>query len=298
MKSIRLLTFSCLLLSAIQSAAAGEVIRITSGEYPPWTPEKLKHEGFTNHVIAEAFGLKGYEVEFTFYPWKRVYEAARDGKTYHATSFWYPSDERRKEFHYSDALQEDKTVFFHMKATRFPDWATLDDLKDKRIGATREYTYTQEFWDAQKGGRLNIETANSDELNFRKLFKGRIDASPTADLVGQSLVREKFSPEEAATVAFHPKALMSTTGHLLFSRQSEDSEELLTIFNRGLAKLKESGRHAELQADLIAGRYEPKSPIAHRDNAAKGSRPRVVNDSQLPLQAVALQYCLDASIFF
>ena len=256
MPLLRLTALVCLLTATLQVAGVGETIRISTGEYAPWLSERLPHRGFTSHVIKEAFALEGYEVEFTFYPWKRAYESARDGQAFHATAYWYPSEERAEDFYYSDPLQTDRTVFFHLKDKPFQDWMTLDDLKGKRIGATREYTYTSEFWDAKDTGRLDIEIANSDVLNFNKLIKGRIDAFPTGDLVGQKLLREHFAADVAETVTFHTKPLVETTGHLLISRRLAGGAALLARFNRGLERLRDSGRYAELQADLIAGKYD------------------------------------------
>lgn len=240
----------------MQIAAGGETIEITTGEFAPWTSESLKHGGFSNHVITEAFKLEGYAVNFTFYPWKRVYEAARVGDRFQASAWWYSSEERARDFHYSDPLLIDSMVFFHLKSNPVPDWKTLDDFKDRRIGATAGYTYTPEFWDAAKSGRLDIQEASSDELNFKKLLKGRIDMFATSDLVGQKLLKEKFETEEAAKVTFQPRPLLSSPGHLLFSRKSAASEELVVIFNRGLAKLHESGIYDQFWTDLIAGNYD------------------------------------------
>ena len=46
-KSIILLCF----LAWMQIAIAGETVRITTGEFSPWTSAALKHQGFTNRVI-------------------------------------------------------------------------------------------------------------------------------------------------------------------------------------------------------------------------------------------------------
>lgn len=247
----------CFLVTVMtQIAVAGEAIRISTGEFAPWSSEALKHKGFTNHVISEAFKLEGYEVEFVFYPWKRVYESAKSGEKFQATSYWYPSEDRAKDFHYSDPLQEDAIVFFHLKSNALSDWESLDDLKGERIGATAGYTYTAEFWDAAKSQRLNIQEAKSDELNFKKLLKGRIDLFPSDPLVGQKLLQEVFDSEVAETVTYHPKPLVAPTGHLLFSKQLANGEELVATFNRGLAKLRDSGQYAQFQADLIAGKYD------------------------------------------
>jgi polar amino acid transport system substrate-binding protein len=247
----------CLLLPVVTHVASAQVtLHISTGEFAPWSSETLKHKGFTSHVISEAFKLEGYDVEFTFYPWKRAYESAKSGEKFHATSYWYPSNERRKEFYYSEPLQSDRTVFFHLKSNPLADWKTLDDLKGKRIGATLGFTYTVEFWDAAKSKRLDVQEASSDDLNFKKLLKGRVDLVPSDPLVGQKILLETFGADVAGTVTFHPKPLVAPTGHLLFSKQLENGEDLVSTFNRGLAKLRESGQYAQFEADLIAGKYD------------------------------------------
>jgi len=255
MRIARLTTLFCLFIAMSQVASAQETIHISTGEYLPWASESLKHGGFTNHVISEAFKLEGYDVKFTFYPWKRAFEAAKDGKDFQATSYWYPSEERAQSYHYSHALQIDRTVFFHLKDTPIPDWETLDDLKGKRIGATRAYTYTPEFWEAQESGRLNIQVGNSDEVNFNKLINGRIDLFPAELQLGRRLLNQLFGADVAATVAYHVKPLVAPTAHLLISKQLENGEDLAAEFNQGLAKLIESGRYAELQNDMFTGNY-------------------------------------------
>lgn len=234
---------------------SGETINISTGEFTPWTSAELRHGGFTNHVISEAFKLRGYDVKFTFYPWKRTFEAAKDGKSHQATSYWYQSEERAKHYHYSDELQTDSTVFFHLKNNPLNDWQTLDDLKGKRIGATRAYTYTPEFWSALETGQLNIQVANSDEVNFNKLVNGRIDIFPAERVLGQQLIHQLFGSKVADSITFHAKPLVAPTGHLLISRKLDNGEELVSTFNNGLKALRESGRYDELLQNLYDGGY-------------------------------------------
>ena len=244
------------LLAWLNFAAADDTIRITTGEFSPWTSEHLKHGGFTNHVISEAFKLEGYEVEFTFYPWKRAYESAKSGDKYLATSYWYRSEERAQDFHYSDPIQTDAMVFFHLKDNPPPAWEILTDLDGQRIGATSGFTYTDEFWELARSNHLDIEEAESEELNFRKLLKGRIDLFPSDSLVGQKILQEFFGKRAAEKVIYHPRPLRGATGHLLISKKVAGGEELIVAFNRGLAKLRENGLYALFQANLIAGAYD------------------------------------------
>jgi polar amino acid transport system substrate-binding protein len=242
---------SCLI---VYSASAEEIITISTLEYAPWTGKNLKSNGFVNHVITESFQRKGYTVRYTYLPWQRGVIETKNGK-YAALSYVYWSKDREKEFYLSDPISEEKIVFFHLKSNPIKDWKTLDDLKNYKFGATRGYTYTKEFWEAAKSKRLMVDVTNSDLQNFKKLLAGRIDIFPSGLVNGHSILQKEFNPSIPTLISFHPKPLSKTTGHLAFTKSRKDSENLLGIFNQGLAKLKKEGLYDKFMDDLLAGKY-------------------------------------------
>ena len=242
---------SCL---AVGSAPAEEIITIATLEYSPWTGKNLKHNGFVNHVITEAFQRKGYTVEYSYLPWQRAVQETKDGK-YSALSYVYWSKDREKEFYLSDPISEEKIVLFHLKSNPIKDWKTLDDLKNYKFGATRGYTYTTEFWKAAESKRLKVEVTDSDKQNFQKLLAGRIDIFPSGSVNGFTLLKKEFDASKSDIVSFHPKPLSEITGHLAFTRNGKNSENLMRIFNQGLAQLKKEGVYDQFRDDLMAGKY-------------------------------------------
>ncbi len=250
--TLTLLVVGCNIIAV--NAFAEEVVLISTGEYAPWTGKALRHNGFVNHVITEAFKRGGYSAQYTYYPWKRNYQQAKLEK-FHATSYWYKSKDRENDFYYSDPISTEKLVFFHLKSNPMIDWDTLNDLRKYRIGATNGYTYTKEFWDAEKSKKLEIQTTNSDAQNFLKLLKGRIDIFPATLLTGKSILQKEFDIAKSTLITFHPKPLSETTGHLLFPKSREDSEKLIQLFNKGLAMLKKEGLYDKFMDDLLAGKY-------------------------------------------
>jgi len=238
----------------VYSAAAEEIITIATLEYAPWAGKNLKSDGFVNHVIAETFQRKGYTVKYSYLPWQRGLTETKDGK-YSALSYVYWSKDREKEFYLSDPINEEKIVLFHLKSNPIKDWKTLDDLKNYKFGATRGYTYTKEFWEAAESKRLKVDVTDSDTQNFKKLFVGRIDIFPSSLVNGNSILQKEFNPSIPRLISFHPKPLSITTGHLAFSRSRKNSENLLGIFNQGLAELKKEGLYDKFRDDLLTGKY-------------------------------------------
>lgn len=231
-----------------------KTILIASGEFAPYTSATLMHQGFANHVIAEAFKQEGYVAEFKYLPWKRTYLQTQKGK-YLAASYYNKAQKHEKDFYFSDPLLTTSIVFFVLKGTGIQGWNQLSDLKPYRIGATHEYTYTKEFWKLGKSGELQIDVANSDTLNLKKLIRRRIDLFPMELVAGYELLRKEFQASTIHTIDVLPKALSTNNGILLFSKKHPESKKWIPIFNRGLKKIRDNGLYAKMEDQLLAGAY-------------------------------------------
>lgn len=260
--------FSVLLIGAwlVSSALAQETVVISTGEYPPAYSLYSPHYGYTNHIVTEAFALADIEVDVQFMPWKRAYERARMGRI-PATCCWFYTADRQANFHASDPIINEGFYFYHLKSFDF-DWQDLDDLSDLAIGGTREYSYTDAFYQAIDEQRLTVEWVNSDLQSLRKLLAGRIDIVPIDKMVGEELLRSHFSPEERAQFTYHEKPLLDSNVHLLFPKTNdESSQDLLERFNEGLRQLKDSGRYDEILEAAMSGYYKQQSSHWRPDSA-------------------------------
>ena len=83
----------------------------------------------------------------------------------------------------------------------------------------------------------------------------RIDAFPCGEIVCQRILKDAFTPEQRKRITYAEKPLFVTPLHLIVSPKSDKSEFWLTTFERGLAKLKQSGRYQAMTHDFINGRY-------------------------------------------
>lgn len=146
-----------------------------------------------------------------------------------------------------------KWVFFYRKDTSF-DWNNIEDLKKATIGITLgEWVMdgNDEFTKALRGGELTYSSVPRDELNFLMMNAGRIDVFPQQLDVGyeqlNKLVADKrLSEEEAARITHHPKPFRTMPLYLLLSKKHERNNEMIELFNKGLQRLKESGRYQQI----------------------------------------------------
>ena len=235
---------------------AKETIYITTGEWSPYTTEKLRHKGIVLRIISAAFELEGVNVKYSFYPWQRALNKVKNGN-FDATAIWYHDKDREKYFYHSNPVMSFKEVFFHLKSYNF-NWNKWEDLKGQVSGGIIGFTVTKLLKEKEKEIGFSLETVASDEINFKKLLRGRINIFPAGISVGNQLLSTMFTKDEASRITYHNKAITQGEAFLLFSKKVKRSPRLLKLFNNGLKKLKESGKYKQFFDGIKKGEYSIK----------------------------------------
>ncbi len=187
-----------LLLALMTSAQAADVrvLRIATGELPPYATESRADQGIALNVVRRAFELAGYKVEFSFMPWSRALVETRAGR-WDGTAYWGRTEERERDFWHSDNVLTEQWVFIHRKSIDL-DWKTLDDLKPFLLAVIRDYTYTPELRAKVSSGELRADPTPDDLAALRKLIAGRVDVAPMERNVACDLLGRHFSEGEVA----------------------------------------------------------------------------------------------------
>ncbi len=227
---------------ASNSYAEVKTLKITTGDWPPFCSED-KNNSIALKIIAEAFALKGINVEYVFLPWKRAYLAAVNDNEYDASAIWRKTDERLRDCYFSDEVISVTTSFFYLKSRPFK-WKSYNDLKGIKIGATIGYSYGEDF-DRLKSNRfLMVEETSTDKQNFMKLLYGRIRLFPVEKDVGEFTLNKYFTPEQVKMISIDSKPVNVTPCYLIIpKRTGSKGIEILRIFNSGLSELKKTGRY-------------------------------------------------------
>ncbi|WP_271411189.1 substrate-binding periplasmic protein [Pseudomonas sp. Q1-7] len=230
----------CLLFHGLATA---EEVRLTNGEWAPYLGASLPHQGVASRIVEEAFALEGVQVHWEFYPWARSMYLAERGERA-GTAVWLRSPERERTFYISDPVIESTYYLFHRK-DRPLDWRQVADLKGLRLGGAIGYDYGTAFQRAELGGQIQVKRLSNEEQGMRMVLAGRLDAFPMDKVVAFSLLNDRFSSAERARLSFHPLPLRSDGLHLMLSREVPGNAELIVRFNKGLARLRESGKVAQ-----------------------------------------------------
>jgi polar amino acid transport system substrate-binding protein len=240
--------------------AGQDLIRIATEEYPPYTSSSLPHFGIDAHIVREVFGAAGIKVEFEFMPGARALEWARNGQ-FDATVPWAHRKEREADFLFPDpVIAVDDEYFFHRKDLRFgwnPSKPDYKILKGKAVAAIIGYDYGSAFQAAEMSGLIEVTRVRNLEIGFRMLEINRVDLVISKERVAQYELQKLFPDRPALFSRTREHLSPQSFDYLIISKKSPDARFFVDAFNRGLARLKASGRYSKFLRDFTDGVYSP-----------------------------------------
>ena len=131
----------------------------------------------------------------------------------------------------------------------------MASLKGVRIGDTLSYQYGPAFDAADAARQIDVERAPNDETNMRKLLGERFQVFPINVDVGYHMLRLHFKEEQLALFTHHPRPVTEEPLRLLLSKKVAGNAQLMNLFNRGLKRLRESGKIDQYTAESRSGLY-------------------------------------------
>ncbi|BFT29033.1 hypothetical protein D210916BOD24_02090 [Alteromonas sp. D210916BOD_24] len=255
--TMRLLIITTFLLALVPLQSFGHAwmkLKIATAEYAPYTSTDMQHDGYINHIIADAFLETGVVVEFVSLPWDEALEATLRGE-YDALSYGNFVRVREKSFYHSNPISAESLVFY-VNTEKGPDsWTSLDELTSLKMGVTEGYLYTDELA-AYIDKNKNIVKNDSDMANLESLINGDIDIFPIDELTGWYLLQREFTDAERRAVVPVKPFISTVTTHLLVPKGEEDSQLILSLFNKGLEELTLEGKLTRFKRLLREGYYQ------------------------------------------
>lgn len=262
-------------------SAEPKSVSISYGEWAPYTSRYLPNNGLLAHLTEEAFALEGIKVEWRHMPWRRAkQQVERHGAQ--ASIGWVKTPERNETLSYSDPMMQMVWRLFQHN-DRPVSWNTKEDLNGTVIGvhSSSEYPFLRSL---EKAGKVTIMPFHSYEFALRALLSGRINGFVAPHSVGMHAIRRNLSPDEGKQLSVGANKLDDLPIHLVVSKDLPEREEILTAFNRGIGKLKASGRYDVLMSSLADGMYDTPAPEeAKQLSALTPMTVRLTNGEWAPL---------------
>ncbi len=226
----------------LTSSYSAQKIILVTGEWAPYTSEKITGGGFFTEIVTAVFKEAGMEVEYKYYPWLRCESVLKAGKAFAAFPY-FKTSAREEIFDFTERIYKTQAKFFYMKNRIAVDykWDKFEDFKPYTMGGTLGFWYVNDF---EKAG-LKPEYSNDDITSFRKLKAGMFDFYPTDELVGLWIIKNEF-PGEAANFKTVKKPLNIEYLMLMVSRTYPESSIIRGKFNAALKRIREKGIYSTI----------------------------------------------------
>lgn len=221
------------------SWAADPVVLMASLEWPPYVSERLPGQGLISQRVRMALAREGYQLQIRFLPWKRAVAMVQHSTSYIGVFPEYASPQREQEFYCSDPILQAPLAL--IQDARLPpiNWSRLEDLTGYRIGTVAGYINTPEFDALVARKMLDIDEAQDDVANLKKLLRGRIDLAVIDPVLYRHLLRH--DPEIKA-LSWRLRLVSRLLGQMQLVacfRHDAAGERVRNSLNRGLLQLDE-----------------------------------------------------------
>lgn len=232
-----------LLLSAVTGAHARQVTMCTLN-WEPYYGEELPRNGFFTAIVRAAFERGGHSAKTEFMPWARAMLEVKQGDRDVLLGAYY-NEERAETYIASDSIYTDEVGIVAHEDLGITEFDSLRDLSDYTIGYGRGYSVNEEFDTAEY---LDKEPEESQVLNLRKLFAGRID------LIAGSFASIRYVAKreghDVDELVFLEPTLKENTLHIMISRAIDDGDELMADFHDGLSEIRADGTYDRILEEM------------------------------------------------
>ena len=242
---MRVLKFALgvLMFGILAGVSHAQSVPLASGEWAPFTGEKLQSQGVCSEITRAAFKAGGMSANIGFYPWARAEAMVKGGEAF-ATFPYAMTEERKSGFSFSEPIILAKSKIFYYEGMGKPiEWSSLADFKKYKMGGVQTYWYTEAL--AKSGIAADLTT--SSEQAFKMLQAGRIEYLIENELVGLELIKSLF-PGDTAKFKTLAKPYDESPFFLMVSRTYPNSAEVLKKFNDGLAAIRADGSYQAILA--------------------------------------------------
>lgn len=232
-----LLGFLALIASSpVLSQTVGVIV--AAKEELPYFGRNLPGRGLSAEIVRTAFERAGYSPSFVFKTWADTYEGAQIGVYDIAGSIWY-TDERAKEFVFSEPYLFHEIQFIKRKADQTITFNTLDDLDGLIIGTVKGYAYGDDFLRSTKFIRVQ---QNHLLQNLNKVALGEIDLT-LGDTRKIRYLLNEYMKGSIEKLEMLPNPLIRRGTHIAVSRTNPKHEEIISRFNKALQEMKADGTY-------------------------------------------------------
>jgi polar amino acid transport system substrate-binding protein len=221
--------------------AHGETLRIVTDSWAPYAYEENgSAQGIDYDITALIFERLGIQVQWQFLPWKRCLAMLDQGQADGILDIFQTNERDASLFYAREPLSQVQWVFYQANSRPHPVHS-MADLKGLTVGITAGYDYGDEFDQAQGVTR---ESGPSQEANFGKLAKARIDLLITDRRVGEYTVKRLGLEQRVSPLPLE----IGSNPQFLAVRRGAGMDLLVQRFAAELRRFKQEPAYEQLLA--------------------------------------------------
>lgn len=208
-------------------------------EFPPFVIHKNNRiSGIDVDIIAEAAQRSGIIVDFKLLPWVRLEnELKKGGASEVECAFSFAKNDAREGYmDFTNAPIKLTSYVLFAKNGSVARQDGIAGLKGKIIGLRRGFIVPGIFEEMRRKNDISIQEIDSDEANFVKLEKGRIDGVITNAEVGYAIL----SPAQLSAFTPIELAIEKVPTYIVFNKEKKLSAQL-AAFNKAMKEINADG---------------------------------------------------------
>lgn len=209
-----------LLTAAASQFAGAAAMRVAAEDWPPYVSPALPDNGVTGAMAGAVLARLGSSLDVDYFPWKRTMEFGLHNPAYAGFMAVWRTPEREKLCYFSSALGSSQSVLAYLRDAPVHA-ASLNDLRDLRLGVVGGHSNGEEFDALVRKGVLQVEEGVNDETNLRKLLSRRFGAMVVERRVLRHLLASPQFRDERGRVAVSTSLFRERTMHVCFKRTPE-----------------------------------------------------------------------------
>ena len=211
-------------------------IQILTGELPPYSyTDGNEHTGIGGDIVNEIFKRTKTPYPIQSLPWSRsvVLSQKEDNRLI------YPlgrTKERENNYLWIGPILEDRLVFL-VRASDERTFGSLDDFKDLKVGVLLNAPPQKRL---QGLNFTKIDTVHSEDVNIKKLLKGRLDAWYAAERIMMHTIDKEGFDKNEFKVGFVDRELIFYIG------ASKSLATLAAAWQKTLDEMKSDGTYQKI----------------------------------------------------
>lgn len=211
-----------------------ETVTAHIAEWRPYVYKEDSNYGPISDYISQIFNEMNVTLETKYTNWSRAYQKVKEG-TDHVTYPWADRENRRKDMLFSamPILESRLYVYYNPE---FLDGAKIDShegLSGVKVSYPRDFSEEKLL----KKAKAKLNTVNDYESVIKMIQTGRAHATIGEPTVVSTIIQKLNVPN--GIIVRSEKPVTTNKYYAIFSRNTENAEELVKRFNEAHKKVGE-----------------------------------------------------------